>query len=73
VYKTIVYGVFLLENAQTAAMTYGVYDSLITHFGDPNAVEKVQLTWFGIPVCAGISAYIPIYSKHYLMHLFCAN
>ncbi|KAF5350970.1 hypothetical protein D9756_008254 [Leucocoprinus leucothites] len=74
VYKVIVYGIFLLENAQTATLTYGVYDSLIIHFGDPIAAESVQLTWFAVPLCSGIISFVAhmvyVYRVHRLSRSF---
>lgn len=52
--KTIVYGVYLIELAQTFIITRDCFTAYAIGFGDLNALNEILLLWLSGPVLTGI-------------------
>ncbi|KLO12195.1 hypothetical protein SCHPADRAFT_941385 [Schizopora paradoxa] len=52
--KCLVYGVYLIETAQTVMLTHDAFNIYATHFGDFAVLNSAQLEWLGIPIFSGI-------------------
>ncbi|TFK61360.1 hypothetical protein BDN72DRAFT_828339 [Pluteus cervinus] len=52
--KILVYGVFLLESAQTIIVTRDAFDTFASGFGNPNELSGVHTSWFTVPVVGGV-------------------
>lgn len=57
-----VYGLFVLEVAQTCMISSDGYHWMVSGWGHPEVLTNSQLTWFDIPIMAGIiSAAVQIF------------
>ncbi|KLO12208.1 hypothetical protein SCHPADRAFT_941395 [Schizopora paradoxa] len=52
--KCLVYGLYLIETAQTVLLTHDAFNIYATHFGDLDVLTSVQLQWLSIPIFGGI-------------------
>ncbi|KAF8996024.1 hypothetical protein BDQ17DRAFT_1429994 [Cyathus striatus] len=56
--KLLVHGLFVLETIQTAVVAADLFKIFGSHYGDAEALMRVQLLWLSAPVLSGISKYI---------------
>lgn len=54
--KTLVYCVFVLDTAQTILLTYDIFNTFATHFGDFELLNSLKNEWLSVPVFGGICA-----------------
>lgn len=52
--KLLVYGVAMLDTAQTILVTSDIFDAYARHFGDQVVLNTSGLEWFAVPVLNGI-------------------
>ncbi|PPQ69545.1 hypothetical protein CVT25_000862 [Psilocybe cyanescens] len=52
--KALVYGIFILETAQTILGTRSLFQSLVYEYTDALSAEQVRDLWFSFPVLGGI-------------------
>lgn len=52
--KTMVYGLFVIESAQTIMMMHDAVVVFGFGFGDPEELVKVHLAWFAVPILSCI-------------------
>jgi hypothetical protein len=55
--KCLVYGVLVLETIQTGLATSNAFDTFATGFMQPDASDKVHLSWLTAPILSGIGLY----------------
>lgn len=53
-HKTLVYGAFLLEAAQTFLFTSSAFRTFATGFGNPAVLDEVDTLWFSVPIMSGL-------------------
>ncbi|KAK0226536.1 hypothetical protein IW262DRAFT_774035 [Armillaria fumosa] len=54
--KCLVYGVYIIEFAQTMLLTHDAFVSFGYGFGDLDALTNVHLNWLFVPIMGGIAA-----------------
>ena len=57
-YKTLVYGLYLLETTQTMLFTSSAFRTFATGFRDQASLDRVDTLWFSVPIMSGISKLI---------------
>ncbi|KAK0192533.1 hypothetical protein F5146DRAFT_507044 [Armillaria mellea] len=63
--RCLVYGIFMIEVVQTALVTYELFRSFATNFGDVAAFSDPQVSWLAVPIFSGIvSGIVQIYFAH---------
>lgn len=55
-HKALIYGLFLLEAAQTFLLTSSAFRSFATGFGNPNMLDEIDIMWFTVPILGGLGA-----------------
>ena len=50
------YGIFLLDTAQTMIVTADVFDVYARHFGDSASLNGMHNEWLAVPVFSSIGA-----------------
>ena len=58
--KALVYGVYLIEIAQTAVATHDAFGVFGSGWGSIKMVIDVQLGWLAVPVITGFGALTPL-------------
>ena len=53
--KTLVFGIYAFELAQTLISTHDVFDSFGSGWGNRAALDSPHLQWLGVPIMSGIS------------------
>lgn len=53
-HKSVVYGTFLLESVQTFLFTSSAFKTFATGFGNPSALDKVDILWFSMFMMSGM-------------------
>jgi len=63
--KLLVHGLFVLETIQTAVVAADLFKIFGSHYGDAEALMRVQLLWLSAPVLSGItSAIVQLFFAH---------
>ncbi|KDR82133.1 hypothetical protein GALMADRAFT_44609, partial [Galerina marginata CBS 339.88] len=57
-YKSLVYGAYLLEAAQTFLFTSSAFRTFAFGFGNPSVLDEVDILWFSVPIMSGLVAFI---------------
>ncbi|KAF8193459.1 hypothetical protein BJ912DRAFT_242747, partial [Pholiota molesta] len=56
--KGLVFGIYVLEMAQTFLLTQSIWSTLAMGFGNIEGMDEVGTTWVSIPVIGGIVAFL---------------
>ncbi|KIP12183.1 hypothetical protein PHLGIDRAFT_124345 [Phlebiopsis gigantea 11061_1 CR5-6] len=68
--KSLVYGVYLLDTAQTFIVTSDVYQTYAKHYGDLDQLSMMHNEWLAVPIFSGIvSCTVQIYYAYRIGHL----
>ena len=54
--KCLVYGVYLLDTAQTIIVTSDVYQIYAKHYGEFDQLTMMHDEWLAVPIFSGIGA-----------------
>jgi hypothetical protein len=57
-HKSLVYGSFALESAQTFMFTSSAFRTFATGFGNPEILNDIDILWFTVPIMSGIVAFV---------------
>lgn len=55
--KCLVYGVFLVELAQTILLMHDAFLAFGSGFGNMEALTAIHLSWLGVPILGGIGVW----------------
>ncbi|KAL0572991.1 hypothetical protein V5O48_008982 [Marasmius crinis-equi] len=58
-FQMLVFGVYLAETIQTIMITWDAFQNFAFGFGDPLALEKIQLIWMDVCVIDGAGEEYP--------------
>lgn len=53
-FKCLIYGIYMVDTAQTLILTHDAYNTFAKGFGDLSALDAMQNGWFYAPVLSGI-------------------
>ncbi|KAK0226626.1 hypothetical protein IW262DRAFT_1363258, partial [Armillaria fumosa] len=56
--KYLVYGIYIIEFAQTMIFTYDAFATFGYGFGDIEALTGMYFNWFTVPIMSAVSAFI---------------
>ncbi|ESK87197.1 hypothetical protein Moror_5868 [Moniliophthora roreri MCA 2997] len=56
--QALVYGIYLLDTAQTFSLTYDAFQNFVVGFTDPAALDKIHNLWLDTYLIDGIVAFL---------------
>lgn len=56
-HKALVYGIYLLESAETFLFTSSAFKVFATGFGNPVVLDRVDTLWFSMFIMSGLGAW----------------
>ncbi|KAL0566021.1 hypothetical protein V5O48_015994 [Marasmius crinis-equi] len=52
--RLLVYGIFILDTAQTVLITFDTFNVFVYGFGDPGKIDDETLMWFDLCIVNGL-------------------
>ncbi|KAJ8083482.1 hypothetical protein PM082_009356 [Marasmius tenuissimus] len=68
-FKTLVFGVYIVETIQTIMVTWDAFQNFAYGFGDPSALDALQLLWLDVCIIDGLVAWVVQLYFAYRIHL----